>query len=330
MSLDHAVNLGVRASMTALSGLGGARLPILIFHRVLPRPDVLFPQEMHAERFDRLMRLVAGSMRSWTLGEGAQRLFTGCLPPRSVVITFDDGYADNESVALPILQRHGLKATFFVSTGFLGDGLMWNDAIIECIRRCRSDSIDLQAWGLGRPDLADQQQRRAVLEALLPRVKYQTLSERQVALEALHRSAGRPELPRDLMMSRDQVRHLCEAGMEVGAHTVHHPILQQEPDAIAQRELEEGRAHLQAITGTDVDVLAYPNGKPGDDYRGRHVAMAHQAGFRFAVSTSAGVAHAGSDPLQLPRFTPWDQSPARWMARLVLSMRQTRCQVAPP
>ena len=75
--------------------------------------------------------------------EGVRGLATGSLPDRAVTVTFDDGYADNAEVALPILQRHGVPATFFVATGYLNGGRMWNDSIIEAIRRAPATELDL-------------------------------------------------------------------------------------------------------------------------------------------------------------------------------------------
>ena len=153
----------------------GPRLLVLIFHRVLAQPDAMFPGEPDALRFDRLMALVARSFQVMTLAHAASRLVAGTLPSRALAITFDDGYADNHSVALPILQRHGLVATFYVSTGFLNGGRMWNDSIIETIRRCRSDRLDLSVFGLGVLPLGDDAQRRAAIHLLLPVLKHKPL-----------------------------------------------------------------------------------------------------------------------------------------------------------
>jgi peptidoglycan/xylan/chitin deacetylase (PgdA/CDA1 family) len=73
---------------------------------------------------------------------------SGALPERAAAITFDDGYADNFTRALPLLREQGLPATFFVATGFLDGGRMWNDTISEAIRRCNEDVVDLSAIGL--------------------------------------------------------------------------------------------------------------------------------------------------------------------------------------
>lgn len=302
------------------------RLSIVIFHRVMPQADPLFPEEMHAQRFDRLLGLLKRAFCVLTLGQAVELQAAGRLPRRALAITFDDGYADNAEVALPLLQRHGLPATFFVATGFLDGGRMFNDTVIECLRATRVQRIDLAAWGLGLRELDTAASRRQAIDALLPKVKYLALAEREHFLQRLLSLAGQPQLPAHLMMRSSQVLQLHQAGMEIGGHTVNHPILHVLPDADAEAEITRGRDRLQSLIDAPVDVFAYPNGKPGQDYDSRHVAMVRRLGFKAAVSTSAGVASFGAHPHELPRFSPWDRQPAKWLARLL----QQRLMGAPP
>lgn len=308
---------GGRLACELTDALAGPRVSVLIFHRVMATPDPLFPEETTAHRFDALVSLLARQFRLLTVGQAHAHWAAGTLPRRAAVISFDDGYADNATVALPILQRHGVPATFFVASGFLDGGRMWNDTVIESLRRAPAGKLDLGFLGLGAWPVDDAGSRRRAIDAVLPRIKYLDLQARQPVLQQLHQVCGRPELPQDLMMTSAQLQAMQQAGMEIGAHTVMHPILARQPDADAELELQAGRLRLQQITGAPVDVLAYPNGKPGTDYDQRHVAMARRLGFRCAVSTARGVVHAGSDPFQWPRFTPWDQHPVRWLARLL-------------
>jgi peptidoglycan/xylan/chitin deacetylase (PgdA/CDA1 family) len=107
--------------------------------------------------------------------------------------------------------------------------------------------------------------------------------------------------------------------MDIGAHTVSHPILASLDEGEARAEIILSKRQLEDITGSPVELFAYPNGKPSIDYRARDVALVRQAGFAAAVSTVRGVADSASDPFQLPRFGPWDQSPGRFGARLFLN-----------
>lgn len=321
--MNSLVAIIARSGMVLCGALTPPRLSILIFHRVHARADSIFPSEPDAVRFERLMRFVARSFRVMALGEAVTCLANGNLPSRALVITFDDGYADNAEVALPILQRCGLTATFFVSTGFLDCGRMWNDSVIECLRACRHSEIDLESFGLGRCSLAGASDRRRVIEFLLPKIKYLSLVEREEALVRLKKLCGVTDMPNNLMMRSQQVRELHRAGMELGAHTVHHPILTSLSETEAKYEISEGRKQLQAIIDAPVDMFAYPNGKPDYDYNHCHVELLKELGFRGAVSTAPGVARPGDDLFQLPRFTPWDNSLAIWAARLTLNQRNT-------
>ena len=301
-----------------------ARLTTLIFHRVLPRADPLFPDEIDAQRFDAICSWVAQWFNVLPLDEAVQRLRDGELPARALAITFDDGYADNHDVALPILQRHGLSATFFIATGYLDGGRMWNDTVIESVRQCRSPTLDLEGIGisdLALLDVSDAAQRRAAIDAILMAIKYLPAEERLRLAERIAGCTGGARLPHDLMMCSDHVRALHRSGMQIGAHTVSHPILARLSDAPARAEIGDSKRWLDGLLDESVDLFAYPNGRPGQDFTDRDAALAREAGFTAAVSTVKGVAHAATDPYRIPRFTPWDRSKLRFGIRLATNLR---------
>lgn len=308
-----------------------ARLAVLIFHRVLPRADPLCPDEMHAARFDALCGRLAAAFNVLPLGAAVRRLRAGTLPARALAITFDDGYADNHGTALPILQRHGLPATFFVATGFLDGGRMFNDTVIEAVRRAPGPQLDLRApetGALGLLPLGDWAERRAAVARALAGIKYRAGPERQRLADTIASACG-AVLPDDLMMSSAQVCALHRAGMTVGAHTVSHPILAGLDRAQAEQEILAGRQRLEQITGAPVTLFAYPNGKPGTDYNAQSVAVVRAAGFEAAVSTAWGAASRHTDPFQLPRFTPWADSPPKFTAHMLRNYwRQTATATA--
>jgi peptidoglycan/xylan/chitin deacetylase (PgdA/CDA1 family) len=299
-----------------------ARLSVLIFHRVHAERDPLFPGELDAARFAALLDRLKSWCNVLPLTEAVRRLRSDTLPARSLCITFDDGYADNCMVALPALRGARLPATFFVTTGYLDGGRMWNDTVIESVRRARGTTLDLSDLGLGAHPLESAEARRAAILALLREIKYRPRDERESIVAKV---ADRAEavLPDDLMLTRKQVRELRAAGMTVGAHTVTHPILAREPDDRARWEIQEGKRALEALLGEAVTVFAYPNGKPGDDYAARHVAMAREAGFDAAVTTAWGAASRTTDPFEIPRFTPWGRTALRFGIRLAQNLRRT-------
>ncbi len=316
----------IGAAATLLSPAGArARLSILIFHRVLDRPDPLRPSEPDIARFAAVCSLLRKHFNVMPLDEAVHMLREGRLPARAAAITFDDGYADNHDVALPVLMAHRLPATFFIATGFLDGGRMWNDSVIEAVRLSGAAELALEhvpgvgAWRLPVATLAD---KRAAIAALLPALKYLPQAERQQACDQIARAA-QAKLPGGLMMRSDQVRALRRAGMQVGGHTVTHPILTRLDTEAARREIEDGKGQLESILGERVTLFAYPNGKHGTDYADEHSALVRAAGFESAVATDWGAARRGTDPFQLPRFTPWDQSPGRFGARMLGNLWRT-------
>lgn len=310
----------MRLPLSLLSPAGaGARLSILIFHRVLAERDPLFPETPTAAEFEQQMRWVRGWFNVLSLREAVERLYAGTLPARALCVSFDDGYADNEQIAAPILARLGLNATFFVSTGFLDGGCMWNDRVAEAVRGCMVPDLDLQRAGLTVWPLRGDAQRREAILDILGRIKRLDPARRREVVDAVAEAAGGPAAPRP-MMRPQQVRHLRELGMDVGAHTVSHPILTRLAPAAAREEMASSKATLEQILGEPVPLFAYPNGVPDHDYAAEHAAMVRDCGFSAAVSTAWGSATRQTDPYQLPRFTPWDRTALRYGLRLLQNL----------
>ena len=186
-------NILYRALASAMSPGGRrARLSILIYHRVLAHKDGIATWDLTADAFERHMRVVMDNFVPLPLLEALGRLAAGDLPPRAVCITFDDGYLDNFEVALPILKRYELSATFFVATGYLDGGYMWNDKVIEALRAIPGPVLDLNAWGLPRFDLGSDQARRLAIIGILPALKHLPSQEREARAEQLAVAASLP------------------------------------------------------------------------------------------------------------------------------------------
>lgn len=328
---DHSATINSKANLLLASrallrlfspGVLGGRLSILIYHRVLAQQDLVFPDESDAETFDRQIGQLAACFNILPLDDAIQGLRKGKLPPRAACITFDDGYADNTEIALPILQKHGVPATFFVATGFLDGGRMFNDTVIELIRRAPGDTVDLESLGLGKFSIGTVPERRQAISQLLDKLKYLPSESRQSAVEEMSMLIP-VDLPRNLMMTSSQVRELHNAGMEIGGHTVSHPILAKMENSAACADIANGKEVLESIIRAPVRFFAYPNGKPGRDYLPDHVRMVEKLGFEAAVSTAHGAARKDSDLYQLPRFTPWDKGPVRFALRMARNMLKT-------
>lgn len=310
----------MRLLFDALSPAGArSRLSLLIFHRVQPQVDPLFPEELDAARFD----VLCGWLRRWfqvlPLDLAVRQLQQGTLPGRALAITFDDGYADNHDVALPILRRHGLPATFFIATGFLDGGEMWNDTLIEAVRGTALSEVVLPPWLPQPAPCATVADKRRLIDTLLPRLKYLPPPQRLAAVREIAEALAAPAHA-PLMMTSGQVVALRDAGMQIGAHTVNHPILARLAADEARAEMATSRDTLQALLAQPVELFAYPNGRPDEDYTDTTVRLARELGFSAAVTTAWGAARRGSDLFQLPRFTPWDRGRVAFAARLARNL----------
>ena len=109
--------------------------------------------------------------------------------------------------------------------------------------------------------------------------------------------------------------------MQIGAHTVSHPILARLSDEQARQEIGDSKIFLEKLLGERVGLFAYPNGKPGEDYMPQSVDVVRSLGFDAAVSTQWGTSGTGDDPLQIRRFTPWDKTKLRFGVRMLDNLR---------
>jgi peptidoglycan/xylan/chitin deacetylase (PgdA/CDA1 family) len=311
-----------RYALETLSPEGSkGRLTVLIFHRVQRVPDPLFPEAPDAQAFTEILERWGQWFSVVPLSEALDRLKRRALPPRALAITFDDGYADNFTIALPILERLRMPATFFVAAGYLDGGRMFNDTVVEAVRRFDGDTLELAHLGLGAHGTATLAARRRTIENLITRIKYLHPRERDEKVLAIAQAA-RSALPDDLMLSSTQLRMLHRAGMGVGGHTLNHPILSRLSGPEARAEIALGKERLEGLLGEPINLFAYPNGKPGNDFGSEHVQMVRDLGFRAAFSTAPGAARTGDDLHQLPRFTPWQQRPLRQLGQFCSNLRR--------
>lgn len=302
---------------------GSGSLSILIFHRVIPAPDPLFPSEVDSQMFDRLIGWICQWFNVLPLENALARLREGTLPARAISITFDDGYADNLLYAAPILVKHRISATFFIATAFIDGGRMWNDTIIESVRNTTACTLDARFIGLDFLDISSVDRKRQALSQLIPAIKHLPAPERADSVERVSASCA-ATLPDDLMLTSNQLKELRELGMGTGAHTVNHPILAKLDYRSARQEIADSRDYLEHLLGERITLFAYPNGRRDSDYTDDHVSIARELGFTAAVTTNPGISKKHTNVFELPRFTPWDRTRTRFGLRLLQNIIQSR------
>lgn len=277
------------------------KLLVLTYHRVLDTYDAII-NEIDAVQFTQQMETLADYFNVVSLAEGVERLQSGTLASGSVCITFDDGYRDNFDVALPILSALNLPATFFIATGYLGNGMMWNDVIIESLRSTSLKQLDLTEFGLGMHAISTESQRAKIVDMLLGAWKYKSVDERDCLVRHIQKLA-KVELDQRIMMTREEVLSLSNAGMEIGGHTINHPILAATEISEAKQQITDCKQELESLINKEVRFFAYPNGRSEKDYLHEHVNAVKEAGYIAALTTNDGCISNNSNLHELPRVS---------------------------
>jgi peptidoglycan/xylan/chitin deacetylase (PgdA/CDA1 family) len=250
---------------------------ILCYHGVRTDGQDASPfNELHVTQrtFERHCRLLSKSCNPISLDDlRAARAGVRALPPRPVLITFDDGYRGVLDYALPVLERYRMPAVVFVCAGpVLGGTHFWFDVL------CRTSG------------------ERAVLEA-----KRAPYTEWKALVAGLETAAPASERHRPLTL--EEVRRLAASPLiEIGGHTMSHPTLALAPIGEQRREIAGCRRALQDALNKPIESFAYPYGGLMQDYSPDTVALVKESAFSLAFTTEQCFGLFDGDPFQIPRF----------------------------
>lgn len=288
---------------------------ILIYHRVAQLDCDPQWLAVPPRLFDEQMKVLARRWQPIALGELAHGVRHGDVPEGAVAVTFDDGYADNWTHAAPILKRYGIPATIFVTTH--GDApereLWWDElerltlAVSDCCTQARGCAR--RAWNVALP--ADTPMRRKYVE-MHDVLRRQPAISRWAILDQLREVAGLTSEPRAThrLMTHNEIAAAADTGLiEIGAHTVTHPVLAMQAPEDQHWEMATSRAELAEIIGRPINTISYPYGGRLD-YTPTTVSIAKSIGFTHACANQPGVVTAETNPWALPRVLvrDWDGS----------------------
>jgi peptidoglycan/xylan/chitin deacetylase (PgdA/CDA1 family) len=305
----------------AMARLTESSWTIVLYHRITVEPD---PGLLSAgmcvslQNFDAQMAYFRRRFNPIRLDHAMARLARGePLPPWAVSVTFDDGYVDNLEIAWPVLQRHQMPATLFVPTGGLSCGEpFWWDRVGLAFSATADRSFNGAQFGLKgfgeRPRSLGFGQREVVLRDVIDTLWTMPHHEVMLAVGALERqmlkrrrlSRGSMRLP--ARMTSRQVLEMHRRGVEIAAHSVHHPNLEQLTPAEVVAEVVDSRRALESLCQAPVRGFAYPAGFINADV----IQAVESSGLDYAVTTQAGVNPAGTARHQLMRIGMPDDSVA--------------------
>jgi len=232
------------------------------------------------------------------------------LPPRSVVITMDDGYRSNFILAYPVLCKHQAPATIFIATDFVcKKDFLWVDRIEYALNTTSKKHLELAFEGrVDKYDLSTENSRRMADQSIKARLKRSSFLDRGRALETIERqlqqklSWDRPFPPAYAPLEKSDIQEMAGSGLvTVGSHTSSHIILTALSLENMNKELKESKVQVEKLTGRPCVFFCYPNGEKGD-FNGQTKQFLKDLGFKCALTTVIGSNHTRSDIFELKRL----------------------------
>jgi len=282
-------------------------VPILMYHGVVA-DDCGWAQwtQIPLRQFTEHMEFLAANYNVISLREFLRDYETGSLSPNTAVITFDDGFRNVYTRAFPILQRLGLPATIFVTTGFIGtQNILWPDELFCLMQQVNAGSLDLPDLQL-RESWKDVESREPVYLRLLSLLKELNIDQKSQVV-ALIREQLNVTASTDVSFTEfqacewNQLREMKASGLiDIGAHTVSHEILSRLDDTTLNREIEDSCSTVMSELEDICPVFAYPNGQPAD-FDKRVIKPLEQQNIRAALTTIDGLSRATDDPFSIRR-----------------------------
>jgi peptidoglycan/xylan/chitin deacetylase (PgdA/CDA1 family) len=292
--------------------LNRKKILILAYHGITKRkfriqPWTLLPQE----RFEQQIKFIKEKYNIITLKQAVAGITNGNrLPENPAVVTFDDGYKNNFTLALPILQKFGVPATIFLTAGYIGSKeiLPLDEVYLVITHSKKRSPITLLEIGLG-PLFFDSEE--ALFESYLRTVhilkgfraekqkKYITLLK-----ETLDSNHERKDVVEEfLLLSKEEVTTLLGTGLiDIGAHTVSHEILTNISLEEAENEIVESKDIIEKYFGGEINLFAYPNGTESD-YNDEHVEYLKRNEFVCSVATVSKLNGVEDDRYRLGRMS---------------------------
>jgi O-antigen/teichoic acid export membrane protein/peptidoglycan/xylan/chitin deacetylase (PgdA/CDA1 family) len=282
--------------------------------------------QLHPDRLEASIRVLTRYCRFVSLDEAVDML-TGKVPPRpySVVLTFDDGYRNNMTRALPILRRYGIPATIFIATGHVEERKpFWVDRLDYALQHA---PIEGRIVRVGRETICLRATDREALAASYRELRdaartaqrhdTEMLEELEGMAARLEAESGRRLDDRfesdewSAVLTWDEIRTATAGGVSFGSHTVDHVRLGRVDEAMIRDQLVRSKATFESRTGTTCRHLCYPDGS----YNERVAAIARACGYVAALTVESGMNRVGDDPMTLRRIPfPHTDDPAEVLA----------------
>jgi len=227
------------------------------------------------------------------------------VPQNPIIISFDDGYRDNYDNAFPVLKKFNLKGVIFLATGFIGtDKTFWWDEISSIILETSKKQICIPSISekfLKLSEKSDVKYRRQFIEELLNKIKTMPESKKNGIINELREVCGNIKNSQSVMLDWNMALEMQKNGVELGAHTVNHPVLSQIKHDDIRREIALSGFEIREKTGIKPVSFCYPVGKK-TSFNEIIAEEVKTQGFSFAVTLIHGTNYISDiSPFHLKR-----------------------------
>jgi peptidoglycan/xylan/chitin deacetylase (PgdA/CDA1 family) len=292
---------GMMAALERLDRQPPNTLRVIAFHRlgVAERPDDHLDPDLccaSPEEFTRQILFINKRYRIIDVQWFVEAVRDGrSLPPRAVLLTFDDGYSDFAEHAWPVLRELGLPALLFVPTAYPGDQsrVFWWDAVHQMVSR--TDRGDVAVEGRGPVKLDGGRARREATTEIIEHLIGLPNAQRLSCLDRLQQELAVTPHREDSMLTWDDLRRLAGEGLDIAPHTHAHPILTRLPEPEMVEEVRTSRRLIREEVGQDHPVFCYPNGRRGT-FNATSCRVLEENGFIAAFTTVWGANVIGRTP----------------------------------
>ena len=313
------------------------RAIVLLYHRVSRLecdPQLLCVSPKY---FSEQMEYIAQNHRPISLDQLRDSMLTGMVPDKGVVVTFDDGYADNLWNAKPVLERFSIPATIFVSNGFVDQNIeTYSDVLDRTLLGTKNlpKSLELiiqdktylwqfsdvkfegDAWDVTMGNYPTDYHKcyhelHSILRPMDDSIRQQ-IGQELISWAMLSNSARQERR----ILTTDELRTISEDGLiKIGSHGVSHLLMSSQSKDAQAKEAVNSKRELESIIGSPIKTFAYPYGGR-TDFTKETVEIVKQSGYELACANYPGTVKRHSDLFRMPRMLVRDWDGAEFASRL--------------
>jgi peptidoglycan/xylan/chitin deacetylase (PgdA/CDA1 family) len=279
---------------------------ILGYHRIAKVEKDSFYNCISPDHFSQQMEVLKNHANPMNMEDLVAYLMGGDPPPKTVCVTIDDGYADALLNAKPILERYEIPATVFVTTGNLGGEFWWDELeryILNTpgnsgVLRLGQDKLDF-TWDFNNPNPEEQARYITSIANLLRPLDEASRRQLLAKIKEWGGINGPEELSLARSMTPEELVSLIDGGLiQIGSHTVTHPMLSELSEEERRFEIIESKRQLEEILAKPITGFSYPNGA----FKKNDPELVSKAGYLYACASNYGVVRTIRNQYTLPRF----------------------------